>query len=255
MSTSHSLPILLKTLYLSTIAKQWQDVEIQAKQEGWSPAQYLSYLCEQEVCQRTTRRIARYQKEAALPPGKLFSTLDRDFYSHLKLEQLQPFEQQTDWIDNAQNLLLFGPSGVGKTHIGAAIGYYLVEKGKRVKFLTAIAAVQQLQLAKKELKLQEMLFKWDKYPLLILDDLGYVKKSEAETSVLFELIAHRYESRSLLITSNQAFSEWESIFGDTMMTVAAIDRLVHHAQIIDLTGEKSYRKQQAIQQQSHPPQS
>jgi len=105
-----------------------------------------------------------------------------------------------------------------------------------------------------------MLFKWDKYELIIIDDIGYVKKSEAESSVLFELIAHRYESRSLLITSNQAFSEWESIFfvkptfgGDTMMTVAAIDRLVHHARIIDFTGEQSLCKQQAAQQQSHPP--
>jgi DNA replication protein DnaC len=255
MPTSHSLPILLKTLRLSTISQQWQEVEKQAKQEVWSYAQYLSYLCEQEVCLRKTRRIARYQKEATLPVGKLFSTLDRDFYNPLKLEQLTPIEQQTDWVDNAQNLLLFGPSGVGKTHIGAAIGYSLVEKGKRVKFLSAIAAVQQLQLAKQELKLQEMLFKWDKYDLIIIDDIGYVKKSEAESSVLFELIAHRYESRSLLITSNQAFSEWESVFGDTMMTVAAIDRLVHHARIIDFTGEQSFRKQQAAQQQSHPPES
>lgn len=255
MPTSHSLPILLKTLYLSTVAQQWQEVEQQAKQEGWSYAQYLSYLCEQEVCLRKTRRIARHQKEATLPPGKLFSTLDRAFYKPVKLEQIEPFKQQVEWVEAAQNLLLFGPSGVGKTHIGAAIGYYLVEKGIRVKFLTATAAVQELQLAKKELKLQEMLFKWDKYQLIIIDDLGYVKKSEAETSVLFELIAHRYESRSLLITSNQAFSEWESVFGDTMMTVAAIDRLVHHARIIDLTGENSFRKQQATLQQSRPPDS
>ena len=120
----------------------------------------------------------------------------------------------------------------------------MVELGKRVKFVTATALVQQLQLAKLQLELQSLLSKLDRYDLLIVDDLGYVKKSDAETSVLFELIAHRYERRSILITANQPFSQWDDIFPDSMMTVAAIDRLIHHATIIEMNAE-SFRKQAA----------
>ena len=154
------------------------------------------------------------------------------------------FAQTTDWLDSASNILIFGPSGTGKTHLCAALGRSLVELGKRVKFVTATALVQQLQLAKLQLELQTLLAKLDRYDLLIIDDLGYVKKSDVETSVLFELIAHRYERRSLLVTANQPFSQWETIFTDSMMTVAAIDRLIHHATIIEMQAE-SFRKQAA----------
>lgn len=122
----------------------------------------------------------------------------------------------------------------------------MIELGARVKFVTATELVQQLQLAKLQLELQTLLSKLDRYELLIVDDLGYVKKSDAETSVLFELIAHRYERRSILITANQPFSQWDNIFPDSMMTVAAIDRLIHHATIIEMNAQ-SFRKQEAAQ--------
>jgi len=149
------------------------------------------------------------------------------------------------WLTRAENLLMFGASGVGKSHLAAAVSRRMVEFGKRVKFCSALALVQQLQQAKLQLQLQSMLKKLDRFDLLVLDDLGYVKKSEAETSVLFELIAHRYERRSLLITANQPFSQWDAIFTDSMMTVAAVDRLVHHALIVEIQTE-SYRKQSAV---------
>lgn len=120
----------------------------------------------------------------------------------------------------------------------------MIELGKRVKFISATALVQQLQLAKLQLELQSLLSKLDRYDLLIIDDLGYVKKSDIETSVLFELIAHRYERKSIMLTANQPFSQWDRIFADSMMTVAAIDRLVHHATIFEMNAE-SFRKQAA----------
>jgi len=153
--------------------------------------------------------------------------------------------EQINWLQDADNILIFGASGTGKTHISAALGRSMIELGKWVKFMPATTLVQQLQQAKLQLQLPAMLVKLDKYDLLIIDDLGSVKKSEAETSVLFELIAHRYERRSLLITANQPFSQWDSIFTDSMMTVAAIDRLIHHATIIEMQAE-SFRKQAAI---------
>lgn len=155
------------------------------------------------------------------------------------------FAETTTWLQNAFNVLIFGASGTGKTHLSAALGRSMIELGQWVKFIPATTLVQQLQQAKLQLQLPAILVKLDRYDLLIIDDLGYVKKSEAETSVLFELIAHRYERRSLLITANQPFSQWESIFTDSMMTVAAIDRLIHHATIIEMQAE-SFRKQTAI---------
>jgi DNA replication protein DnaC len=149
------------------------------------------------------------------------------------------------WLRQTQNLLLFGTSGVGKTHLACAIGHGLLAQGIAVKCYNAMALVQQLQSAKQSLVLEKYLTKLDRYRLLIIDDIGYVKKSEQETSVLFELIAHRYESGSLLITSNQPFSQWESIFTDATMAVAAIDRLVHHSTIVEIQAD-SYRKQTAL---------
>ncbi len=153
--------------------------------------------------------------------------------------------QDVGWLERSENLLVFGPSGVGKTHLAAAMGRAMIELGKRVKFSSATTLVQQLQYAKLQLQLPAALTKLDRFDLLIVDDVGYVKKTEAETSVLFELIAHRYERRSLLITANQPFSQWDSIFSDSMMTVAAVDRLVHHALIIEIQAE-SFRKQSAL---------
>jgi len=154
--------------------------------------------------------------------------------------------QDVGWLERSENLLVFGPSGVGKTHLAAAMGRAMIELGKRVKFSSATTLVQQLQYAKLQLQLPAALTKLDRFDLLIVDDVGYVKKTEAETSVLFELIAHRYERRSLLITANQPFSQWDSIFADSMMTVAAVDRLVHHALILEIQAE-SFRKQSALE--------
>jgi len=142
-------------------------------------------------------------------------------------------------------VLLIGPSGTGKTHIASALGHKLIEQGMRCKLFPAIALVQQLQQAKRDLDLMSAMTKLDKYKVIIIDDIGYVKKTDAETHVLFEFIAHRYESGSLIITANQPFSSWDQIFPDSMMTVAAIDRLIHHASIIELEGE-SYRRQQQL---------
>jgi DNA replication protein DnaC len=143
---------------------------------------------------------------------------------------------------------LFGASGIGKTHLATSLGYALLEAGVRVKFISATALVQVLQRAKKELKLTEALTKLDKFAVLILDDIGYIRKNEQESSVLFELIAHRYERCSLIITSNQAFEDWDQLFDDTVMTVAAIDRLVHHATIMHCQGE-SYRRKASVNKQ------
>ena len=155
------------------------------------------------------------------------------------------------WLDQGANLLMFGPPGGGKSHLAAALGLALVENGWRVLFTRTTDLVQRLQTARRDLQLEAAIARLDKYHLLVLDDLAYVTKDQAETSVLFELISARYERRSLLITANQPFGEWGRIFPDQAMTLATVDRLVHHATILEMNVE-SYRRRVAIERKRGP---
>jgi DNA replication protein DnaC len=155
------------------------------------------------------------------------------------------------WLEKGANLLAFGPPGAGKSHLAAALGLALVENGWRVMFTRTTDLVQRLQAARRDLQLEATIAKLDKYHLLILDDIAYVTKDQAETSVIFELIAARYERRSMFITANQPFGEWGRIFPDKVMTLAAIDRLVHHATIFEMNVE-SYRRRAAVERKRGP---
>ena len=234
------LPSLLKQLCLPEIKSNWESLSKKAEDNHWTYSEYLKKLCEMEIASRYQKRIQRYIKESKLPAGKTLSTFDFASAKSINAAQIKAIAENDTWIEERQNIILFGPSGVGKTHLAAAIGHSLIDQGIRVFFSSATAMVQKLQIAKQEYKLHDMLNKLSKYQLLILDDIGYVRKNEMETSVLFELIADRYENNSIVITSNQPFSKWDSIFPDNVMTVAAVDRLVHHAIIINIE-EKSYR--------------
>ena len=148
------------------------------------------------------------------------------------------------WLGSGDNVLLFGPPGGGKSHLASALGLALVERGWRVLLTRTTDLVQRLQVARRELALEAAIMKLDKYDLVILDDLAYASKDQAETGVLFELISARYERRSLLVTANKPFGEWGQVFPDPAMTVAAVDRLIHHATIFEMNVE-SYRRREA----------
>ena len=240
-NSAASLPLMLKQLRLSEVRTHWEPLAEKAIHEHWTPQQYLAELCHIELANRDDKRLQRYLKESSLPSAKQLGHFDFTAIEGVSKVQITQLIDSPAWVKTGDNLLLFGASGIGKTHLASAIGYGLVEAGIRVKFSSASSLVQHLQKAKQDLKLEDALIKLDKYAVLILDDIGYIRKTDQETGVLFELIAHRYERYSLIITSNQSFEDWDQLFNDTVMTVAAIDRLVHHAKIIQCKGE-SYRR-------------
>ena len=237
MSSDATLPLLLKQLSLPAMLANYDEKSRVAQENHWDYTQYLAALSNLEVASRRQKRISRFTKEAKLPPGKTLDSFDFKQANSINAAQITALADNTSWVKNASNLVIFGPSGVGKTHLAAAIAYRQIEQGVRCLFTATTTLVQELQLARAEYRLPDAIAKLARIPLLILDDIGYAKKDDAETSVLFELIADRYESKSLIVTSNQPFSEWDNIFPDNAMAVAAIDRLVHHATIINVEGQ------------------
>jgi len=189
---------------------------------------------------RHQRRVERLRRAAQLPPGKTFATLDEGTFPRPLLAKLRELAKGA-FLDRATNVLAFGRPGVGKSHALAALGHALVERGHSVLWVPTFRIVQELLAAKRDLKLPQALRRFDGYDALILDDLGYIQQSPEEAEVLFTLMAERYERRSLLISSNLVFSEWERIFKNPMTTLAAIDRLVHHAMILEFNPMDSYR--------------
>lgn len=240
------LALLLVELRLPAVKQVWADLATQADKEGWPAARFLAALAEHEMAERSRRRIERHLAEARLPPGKTLDTFDFEAVPVVSKAQIMALAAGDAWLGKGANLILFGPPGTGKSHLAAALSFALVENGWRVLFARTTDLVQRLQIARRELALEAAIAKLDKYHLLILDDLAYVTKDQAETSVLFELIGARYERRSLPVTANQPFGEWGKIFPDQAMTLAVVERLVHHATIFEMNVE-SYRRRSALE--------
>jgi DNA replication protein DnaC len=234
-SAAAVLPALLRVLRLPTVARCADEVAVTAAQQGWSFTQYLRQLVELEIGDRTQRRIERNLLSSDLPGEKTLATLDRQRLPAAVAKQL-PVLCDGAFLERGDNVLLFGLPGRGKTHLACAIGDALVRRGHRVLFSPTYALVQRLLAAKRDLRLEKYLATLDGFDAIILDDLGYVQQSRDEMEVLFTFLAERYERRSVIITSNLVFSEWNRIFQDPMTTAAAIDRLVHHAVILELSG-------------------
>ena len=239
----HTLPGMLTALRLPSFHKLWAEIATRADAEGWPAARFLAVLAEYELAERDMRRIRRHLNEAQLPGGKTLATFDFKALPTLPRARVEALAAG-DWLDGGGNIIAIGNSGTGKTHVLCAIGHALIEAGHRVFYARTSDLVQKLQAARRDLVLEAALAKLDKFDLIILDDITYAHKDQAETGVLFELIARRYEYRSIAIAANQPFSGWDQIFPDKAMTVAAIDRLVHHATILEMNAE-SFRQRAA----------
>lgn len=239
-----------RTLRMPTAVEGVEETIVVAQRENWSLETFLMELLEQEMEGRRLRRIERFQKAAQLPPEKTLVTFDQERLP-LRFRRLLPQLCTGEFVDRAENLLIFGLPGRGKTHFAAAVGHELVNLGRSVFFTPTYRLVDRLLRARRDLQLEYELRHLDRFEVLILDDIGYVQQSRDEMEVLFTLLAERYERRSVVITSNLVFSQWDQIFKDPMTTAAAIDRVVHHSIIVEFGKEMSSHRadQAALHQQ------
>ena len=242
------MPMMLRALRLPSIGREYQSQARRAEADGWGFEQYLKQLLELEMSERGQRRTERLLSRSGLPEGKTLATLEQQLLP-AKVRRQIPTLIEGGFVERAENILAFGLPGRGKTHLLAGIGRELVvRKGYAVLCISTHRLVEQLLVAKRALAIETLLRKLDRFEVVLLDDIGYVQQSREEMEVLFTFLAERYERRSLMISSNLLFSEWDKIFKDPMTTAAAIDRLVHHSVILELDNE-SYRANQARQQQ------
>ena len=238
MSQLDTLREQFRTLHMPTAVQVVEDLLRSATNENWPPEKFLSELLEQEMEGRHQRRIERLKDEAHLPTEKTLATFDQE-HLPLRLRRLLSQLCTGEFVDRADNLLVFGLPGRGKTHFVAAVGHELINLGRSVFFTPTYRLVDSLLRAKRDLLLEHELRHLDRFEVLILDDIGYLQQSPEEMEVLFTLLAERYERRSVVITSNLVFSQWDQIFKNPMTTAAAIDRVVHHSIIVEFGKEMS----------------
>jgi len=233
--TEETLQLRLRAMHLPSFLEHYVELAQRAGAEGWSPVRYLTELVTLEANDRADRRMTRLLKEAKLPREKTIATLDLNRFSAALRGQIRQL-LRGEFLSGATNVCLIGRPGTGKSHVMAALGRALVEHGHPVLFTSVAALVERLLDAKRNLRLARELKRLDSFECLALDDIGYVQHDRAEMEVLFALLAERYERKSVMITSNLVFSKWDQIFKDPMTTAAAIDRVVHHAVVLEFTG-------------------
>lgn len=243
LTRQEELESLLKTFHLPSFTQHYQNYARQSEKEKIDHVGYLYQLAKTESEDRIVRRNDKLLKQSKLPKGKRLEDFDLSRFAGISESQIKELSEG-QCLDNAENILIFGNPGTGKTHLAAGLGREWCLRGRHTLFTTASALVQDLLAAKRDLKLNNVLKKLEKFDAIIIDDISYIPQDREETDVLFVLLSERYEQRSLVITSNLPFSKWDTVFKDAMTTMAAIDRLVHHSTVLELNGE-SYRVQAA----------
>ena len=246
-ATTPGIEVLLRALRLPSFVACYAETAQRGEQEGWSFERYLEHMAEVELADRERRRTERLLKRSGLPADKTLDALELERLP-VKVRRQVPTLCEGGFVERAENVLAFGLPGRGKTHLVCAIGHELISRGYKVLFVPAFKLVQRLLVAKRELTLEAELRKLDRFDAVIVDDIGYIQQERDEMEVLFTFLGERYERRSVLITSNLVFSQWDRIFKDPMTTAAAIDRVVHHSTILELALKKSYRAEQAKKQ-------
>jgi DNA replication protein DnaC len=234
----------LKQLRLPAMTAEFEKLAREAAAGNESFEHYLLRLTELEIAARASNAMQSRVRQADFPTSKDFDTFD--FAAMPTLSKPKVLElARGEWIEQRSNICLVGNPGTGKTHLATALGLAACRQGKRVRFFTAAALVSQLEEAQKLYQVDRLLAQLDRAELLICDELGYVSFSRGAADLLFRVFADRYERRSLLVTSNLAFSEWGQVFQGERMTAALLDRLTHRCHIFEMNGE-SYRFRESM---------
>jgi DNA replication protein DnaC len=239
LNRQQELEAMLYSFHLPAFKKNYQTFARSAEKERIDHVGYLYELSKTETEERYNRRTERLMRNAKLPKGKRLEDFDLAVLPSLSPTRVKELAEGA-CLDQCENVLIFGNPGTGKTHLAIGLAREWCLRGRHVYFTTASALVQDLLKAKRDLRLNAVLKKLDKFEAIVIDDISYIPQDRDETDVLFVLLSERYERRSVVITSNAPFSEWDKVFKDPMTTMAAIDRLVHHSCILELNGE-SYR--------------
>ena len=235
---------MLRQLKLSGFGASFEEVARKSSRENLSHEAFLYELARLECEQRTQHAIERRRHQSHLPREKTFKNFEVGKLPPTLRQQIESL-RRGEFVGSATNVIAVGPPGVGKSHVLAALSHELIEQGYRVLWTTTAELMQKLLLARRDLRLPQELARLERVDCVVLDDIGYVQHSRDEMEVLFTLLAERYERKSVMISTNLVFSEWERIFRDPMTTLAAIDRVVHHSVILDLLAVESYRARQA----------
>jgi DNA replication protein DnaC len=234
----------LKQLRLPAMHAEFDKLAREAATANEGYEQYLLRLTELEVAARASNAVTARIRAADFPVAKDFDTFDFSAVPSLSKPKVLELARG-EWIEQRANVCLVGSPGTGKTHLATALGLAACRQGKRVRFTTAAALVTRLEEAQKQYQLDRVLNGLDRTDLLICDELGYLSFSRVGAELLFQVFADRYERRSLLVTSNLAFSEWGQIFQGERMTAALLDRLTHRCHIFEMNGE-SFRFRESM---------